>query len=30
MIVVTSITLGIPLLTADGKIIAYPDVVTLD
>jgi PIN domain nuclease of toxin-antitoxin system len=29
IIVATSIVLGIPLLTADNKIIAYPDVVTL-
>jgi PIN domain nuclease of toxin-antitoxin system len=29
IIVATSIVLGISLLTADNKIIAYPDVVTL-
>lgn len=29
IIVATSIILGIPLLTADEKIIAYPDVITL-
>jgi PIN domain nuclease of toxin-antitoxin system len=29
IIVATSIILGIPLLTADEKIIAYPDVMTL-
>ena len=29
IIVATSIVLGVPLLTADNKIIAYPDVVTL-
>jgi PIN domain nuclease of toxin-antitoxin system len=29
IIVATSIILGIPLLTADDKIIAYPDVTTL-
>jgi PIN domain nuclease of toxin-antitoxin system len=29
IIVATSIILGIPLLTADAKIIAYPDVTTL-
>jgi PIN domain nuclease of toxin-antitoxin system len=29
IIVATSIILGIPLLTADEKIIAYPDVTTL-
>ncbi len=29
IIVATSIILGIPLLTADEKIIAYPDVNTL-
>ena len=30
IIVATSIILGIPLLTADEKIIAYPNVITLD
>lgn len=30
IIVATSILLGIPLLTADEKIIAYPDVITLN
>jgi PIN domain nuclease of toxin-antitoxin system len=30
LIVATSIILEIPLLTADKKIIAYPDVMTLD
>ncbi len=30
IIVATSIILGIPLLTADEKIIAYPDVITLN
>ena len=30
MIVATSIILEIPLLTADEKIINYPDVITLD
>ena len=30
IIVATSIILGIPLLTADEKIIAYPNVVTID
>jgi PIN domain nuclease of toxin-antitoxin system len=30
IIVATSMILGIPLLTADEKIIAYPDVTTLD
>ncbi len=29
IIVATSMILGIPLLTADEKIIAYPDVTTL-
>lgn len=29
IIIATSIVLGIPLLTADNKIIDYPDVVTL-
>jgi PIN domain nuclease of toxin-antitoxin system len=29
IIMATSIILGIPLLTADEKIIAYPDVMTL-
>ncbi len=29
IIVATSIISGIPLLTADEKIIAYPDVITL-
>jgi PIN domain nuclease of toxin-antitoxin system len=29
IIVATSIVLGIPLLTADEKIIAYPDVTTI-
>ena len=30
IIVATSIILGIPLLTADEKIIAYPKVVTIE
>jgi PIN domain nuclease of toxin-antitoxin system len=29
IIVATSLILGVPLLTADEKIIAYPDVTTL-
>jgi PIN domain nuclease of toxin-antitoxin system len=29
IIVATAMVLGIPLLTADEKIIAYPDVITL-
>lgn len=29
IIVATSIILGMPLLTADEKIIVYPDVITL-